>query len=153
MTVKYEIQREAMCSCSDVAYLLTQVGLWTYRQETHKQTHAICCAVAPQTALPSRRVTCHQCAQVSITFGRLPILVPQRAGDKSSALLEMNNEPVSKTGIANVLSEYHKSDLDDASCAGAKQLHIRRDVFTADTIHEIFRLKKNPLILKCLAGV
>lgn len=54
----------------------------------------------------------------------------------------MNNEPVGKRDVANVLSKYLKSvPNDNVFCASAKQLYIWRG-FIADMTYEILRLEK-----------
>lgn len=55
----------------------------------------------------------------------------------------MNNEPVGKRDVANVLSKYLKSvPNDNVFCASAKQLYIWRGDFIADMTYKIFRLEK-----------
>ena len=54
----------------------------------------------------------------------------------------MNNKPVGKRDVANVLSKYIKFDPDDnVSCTGAKLRYIWRADFIADVIYKILRLE------------
>ena len=63
----------------------------------------------------------------------------------------MNNEPVGKRDVANVLSKYLKSvPNDNVFCGSAKQLYIWRGDFIADMPYTILRWEKekeNPLTL------
>lgn len=63
---------------------------------------------------------------------------PTENRGQSFALLKMNNEPVGKRDVANVLSKYLKSVLNDnVFSAGAKQLYIwRRSDFIPDTTYK-----------------
>lgn len=55
----------------------------------------------------------------------------------------MNNEPVGKRDVANVLSKYLKSvPNDNVFRASAKQLYIWRGDFITDMTYKIFRLEK-----------
>lgn len=55
----------------------------------------------------------------------------------------MNNEPVGKRDVANVLSKYLKSvPNDNVFCTSAKQLYIWRGDSIADMTYKIFRVEK-----------
>lgn len=81
---------------------------------------------------------------------------PTKNRGHSSGLLEMNNEPVGKKDIANVLSKYLKSvPNDNVFCVRAKQLHVWRGDFIVDMIYkncrEVEKNKKNKRITSRLS--
>lgn len=58
----------------------------------------------------------------------------------------MNNEPVGKRDVANVLSKYLKSVLNaNIFCATAKQLNTQRGDFIVDMIYKIYREVRNEM--------